>query len=84
MARYFFHIHQNGNLIKDHEGSEFANLEQVRVEAMHTLPEIAKDQVPKDGNRQAYMVLVTDEAGGPVYSATLTFAGLWLNSDAAE
>jgi hypothetical protein len=79
MARYYFHIHQNGRLFKDTEGSELDSLEKVRAEAMYALPEIAKDEVPQDGDRQAFAVLVTDEQGKPIYSATLTFAGLWLS-----
>lgn len=78
MARYYFHVHQNGQLYKDSEGTEFASVDMVRTEAMEALPDIAKDEVPRDGDRQAFAVLVTDENGKPVYSATLTFAGLWL------
>lgn len=78
MARYFFHLHQNGTLYKDSEGSELASVEEVRAEAMHVLPAIAKDSLPKDANTQAFTVLVVDEDGKPVFSATLTYAGLWL------
>ncbi len=77
MARYFFHVHQNGKLYKDEEGTELASIDMVRLEAMMALPEIAKDEIPKDGDRQAFTVLVTDKAGHPVFSATLSFAGLW-------
>ena len=78
MPRYFFHIHQNGELSKDDEGTDLNNFESVRMEAMRVIPEIARHEVPRDGDRQAYTVLVTDEDGVSVYSATLTFAGLWL------
>lgn len=75
MARYYFHIHRNGQFSKDDEGSDLDSLDQVRDEAMAVLPATARDDVPEDGDR----VMVTDEAGKPVYSATLTFAGLSLN-----
>ena len=48
---------------------------------MRGLPAIAKDQVPKDGNEQASTVLVLNERNFTVYTATLTFAGLWLGED---
>jgi len=78
MARYFFHILGDSSETRDEQGAEFTSLDQVRREAMHLLPEIARDAVPKDGDHQSFTVLVTDEAGRPVYTATLTFAGLWL------
>ena len=81
MPRYFFDHHDNGKRLHDDEGIEFDTPDQVRLEAMRVLPAIAKDEVPKDGDRQAYTVIVKDEAGRPVYSATLTFAGLWLEQD---
>ena len=77
MPWYFFHIHQNGELSKDDEGTTLDNFESVQMGAMRVIPEIAWHEVPRDEDRQAYTVLVTDEDGVPVYSATLTFAGLW-------
>ncbi len=38
---------------------------EVQLEAMRVLPEIAKDAVPLDGDRQAYTVLVLDGEGKP-------------------
>ncbi len=78
MPRYFFDIFENGRHTPDEEGTELPNVATVRLEAMRALPAIARDEVPKDGDRQAFTVLVRDEAGKPTYSATLTFAGLWL------
>ena len=57
---------------------EFSDLEAVRLQAMRILPEIAKDEVPADGDRQTFTVMVTDEDGKPVYSAALNFTGMWL------
>lgn len=45
-------------------------------EAKRALPDMASDQVLQDGDRQVITVLVTDEGRRPVYTATLTFAGL--------
>ena len=78
MPRHFFHIFENGESTLDDTGLEFDTAEQVQFEAMRVLPEIARDEVPADGDRQAFTVLVADESGHPVYTATLTFAGLWM------
>jgi hypothetical protein len=48
---------------------------------MHVLPAIARDTIPKDGNRQSFTVLVRNERDLTVYTATLSFAGLWLGED---
>ena len=81
MTRYFFDTFANGERTRDHEGADFATVEKMRLEAMEYLPAIAKEEVAKDGDRQAYTVLVKNESGAPVYSATLTFAGLWLDQE---
>lgn len=78
MPRYFFDIHDTGKIEKDDTGTEFPDLEAVRKAAMKTLPDIARQEIPKDGDQRSFVVLVTDEDGQPVYSATLSFTGLWL------
>lgn len=78
MTRYFFDIHDGQALRRDSEGTACGGPEAVRQEAMQALPEIAKDAIPTDGDRQAFTVLVRDEDDVTVYTATLTFAGLWL------
>lgn len=78
MAMYYFDTFENGEHVEDDEGLECSTPEQVRCEAMKALPSIAKEEIPNDGDRQAFTVLVKDETGKLVYSATLTYAGLWL------
>lgn len=80
MPLYYFDTIENGRHIEDDDGTRCASLEDVRMEAMKALPSIAKESIPKDGDRQAYTVLVRDHDGQSVYSATLTYAGLWLRS----
>lgn len=75
MPRYFFDIH-NGGFQRDEDGIECANFEAARREAMIALPEISRWAIPADGDSQAFTVLVRDESGTLVYTATLTFAGL--------
>lgn len=78
MARFFFDIQSNDTLCRDPVGTECDGFDPIRKEAMHALPAIAKDDIPRDGDRQAFTVLVRDEKNVTVYTATLTFAGLWL------
>ena len=43
MARFHFHIEENGKLIPDEEGREFPNGNEVRKEAIATGASIARD-----------------------------------------
>lgn len=83
MPRYFFDI-SNRSFHRDEEGSDCANFEAARALAMRSLPEIARFAIPGDGDNQAFVVLVRDEAGTVVYTATLTFAGVRLNDAASS
>ena len=78
MPHYFFDIHDSGTVEKDEMGAELPDLNAVRKMAMRTLPDIARQEIPKHGDCRAFAVLVTDEDGQPVYSATLNYTGLWL------
>ena len=78
MALYFFDIHSKDGLIRDVQGSHCDGREAIRREAMLALPHIAKDEIPRDGDRQSFTALVRDEKNVTVYTATLTFAELWL------
>ena len=77
VPRYFFDI-KNGGLQRDKVGTECADLDAVRIAAMKVLPDIAREDIPKDGDRQMFTVVVRDEDGRAVYTATLNFSGLWL------
>ena len=83
MARYFFDI-DDGQLHRDTEGTECANLEEVRKEAMNALPEIARYAIPTDGDQQAFAVFARDERRNLIYKATLTYAGLWADKTTTE
>ncbi|MGU3668434.1 DUF6894 family protein [Methylobacterium sp. A49B] len=77
MPRYFFDIHDGGPT-RDDTGTECLDLDTVRQHAMRVLPDIAREDIPKDGDRRTFTVLVTDDDGHSVYSATLNFTGQWL------
>ena len=78
MARYFFDVHDDERIQSDDDGQEFASDEAACLEARRLLPDIARDELVKDGDKRTYAVLVTDESGHPIYSATLTYTGIWL------
>ncbi|MFK5600590.1 DUF6894 family protein [Methylobacterium sp. HMF5984] len=77
MHRYYFDIN-DGRTQRDEEGVLCADLQAAVLEAKKLLPAIAADEVPKDGERQAMTVLVTDEDGKAVYMAALAYTGAWL------
>jgi hypothetical protein len=75
MACYYFDIY-DPDLVHDDVGVECADLEAVRLQAKRTLPEIARDLLPKDGDHHFISVVVRDEWNQTVYTATLAFSGL--------
>ena len=78
MPRYFFDMHTGSTFARDAIGSECEGMKGIRHEAMRSLPAIVRDEIPKDGDKQAFTVLVRDSGNQTVYTATLTFAGLWI------
>jgi hypothetical protein len=77
MPRYFFDIH-DGSTLRDDEGMDLLGPEDAARHAKTVLPQIAAHEISKDGEHQAFSVLVTDEDGHPIYSAALTYTGTWL------
>lgn len=77
MPRYVLDIH-DGTHIRDDIGVECDNLRAVALEARKLLPAVPRDEVSKDGEHRAVTVLVINEDGKPVYSAALTYTGIWL------
>ena len=78
MPRYFFDIHNGPSFARDDIGTECDGYEGFRSEPMRALPSIERDEIPKDGDRQAFTVPVRNRDDITVYSAMLTFAGLWI------
>jgi hypothetical protein len=72
---YYFDIH-DGTFRLDDDGVECADFDAVRREARRTLPEIARDILPEDGDHHTITVRVRDENHETVYTATLSFNGL--------
>jgi hypothetical protein len=65
MPRYFFHVH-DGEEIIDHEGTELADAEDARVEAVVLSGGMLKDAGPRFWNNGEWRLHVTDEAGATV------------------
>lgn len=82
MPRYFFDIRDDA-FTRDEDGIECADFAAVCREAKRTLPDIARDVLPKDGEQHSISVIVRDERDHPVYTATLTFTGLKLSEPKA-
>ncbi|BCM88117.1 DUF6894 family protein [Methylobacterium indicum] len=82
MARYYFDVHDGRDLNRDNIGTECCDRAAIRNEAMVLLPSIARDAIPMDGDRQSFTVLVRNESSLTVYTATLSFTGLWVGEEA--
>lgn len=74
MPRFYFDIH-DGELQRDEEGLECANVEAARERVMASLPDVAELITSGDRDSQAVTVMVRDETGDRIYTGTLTFAG---------
>ncbi len=78
MALYYFDIHDGEHDTRDEEGSEFAELDAVRREAIRILPDIAREVMPNDGDRRDVIVDVRNGTGMVIYTATLSLIGRWM------
>jgi hypothetical protein len=81
MARFFFNLIEMGKFDKDDEGIELSGFDEIRAAVMLALPDIAREELPKDGDHRSLVLLVTDHAGHPVYSGTLSFTGIRLRPE---
>jgi hypothetical protein len=61
MTRYHFHIRENGRLIRDEEGQEFQDREEVRKEAVETGASIARDAFMSGSARVVVVDVQRDE-----------------------
>jgi hypothetical protein len=78
MTRFFFDVHNDEDSIIDEEGQDLPDFQLARREAQKLLPDIARHQIPNNGDRRAYTVLIRDQDSQLLYSATLVYVGLQL------
>jgi hypothetical protein len=81
VPRYFFDIHDGKRLIRDEVGTDCSGPDAVRAEAVMTLPMIARDVIPKEGDQQTLTVIVRNTSNLTVFTTILTFASIWLGED---
>lgn len=77
MPRFFIDTDDGDRLDRDEEGYDLSDSAAARIEAIGALPDLARSQIP-DGDRRTFTVRVRDADGTPVYEATLTLEGRWL------
>jgi hypothetical protein len=70
MPRFHFHIRENGRVIPDEEGQEFASGEDVRKEAVATGASIARDAfIAGSANR---VIVDVREDGAPFMKVSIS------------
>ena len=85
MTRYYFDLHDSDDgVFHDREGQELSDDEQARVQAAHTLTEIARDCLPKDGLLRDLRVLVRTDAHGPLWETRLHWETHHINGRTAK
>jgi hypothetical protein len=64
MARYYFHIKDGTDLIKDQEGTELATPDAARVQALRSARELWADAIKSGKPLGADAIVISDEQGG--------------------
>ena len=77
MPRYYFDIHDGQRFARDEEGSDCADAEAARQEAIRTLPSIARE-MPLDSGKVEMWVKVRSESGEDIAKVSLTLTSEWL------
>ena len=72
MPLYFFDRSENGEVSRGEHGMEFATLEDARREALRTLTEIARDELPEHSDGCELIIYVREEDGPPILSVSLS------------
>ncbi len=80
MPRFFFDVQVNGKLQRDDEGVDCGSMNSVRAEVLRFMPDFADEKVPEDRDHRACVMHVRDEQNRPVYVATVTYTGIWLEA----
>ncbi|GJE14620.1 DUF6894 family protein [Methylobacterium longum] len=62
MPRYFIDLHDGGELLRDRDGYELADLEAARAQAVRIMTRIAQSLTDRPG-RQDYVAAVRDAEG---------------------
>ena len=76
MPRFFFDF-ADGTVMPDDTGTEFPNAHAARDAAVKVLPDIARDEIGAGQGRQV-LVLMRDEKGRALFTASLHLTAKWL------
>lgn len=71
MTRYYFDIRKDGYLLPDEEGLEFNDIRSAKLEAAHTLADLARD-VARAGKDEDLTIDVRNSRV-VIFSVSLTF-----------
>ena len=71
MARFYFHLRSGGNIAKDDEGSELADLAAARKEALATAREIVADAVKSGKNGTPDCMIIADDHGSELMTVPM-------------
>ena len=72
--RYHFNLHDADGLIRDEEGSEFADLEAARAEARACARELAMEDLRNDRPSHGWRVVISDPNGEMLESVRMEIA----------
>jgi hypothetical protein len=70
MPRFFFDIRDGSKTYPDTEGTDLPSLDVARSEALSTLDNIARDELP-DGDRRDFVINIRTETGPVMLTASL-------------
>ena len=83
MPRYFFDTYDAGQLQMDDQGIDCDTRQDLRENAINSLPEIAREELP-DGDHHVFVVKVRDLRGSTVFEASLTLEARWLDESSEQ
>jgi hypothetical protein len=69
----FFDIDDDGDLRRDDEGMDFADIPAAREEAIQTLVGLARDILPTDGQHRTLAIVVRGADDRQLFRATLSY-----------
>jgi hypothetical protein len=73
MPRLYFDIDEDGEMRRDADGTELADVNDARGEAVEMLVRLAKDELPHNGQHKTITVLVRSEDNEPLFKAALSY-----------
>lgn len=83
MPRYFFDVMDGERQTSDDEGLVLANRETARREAIASLIDLARDELP-DGDHRSFVIKVREDDGDYMLAATLSLDSDWIGRSEPE